>query len=83
MSVIRSIMDRLLYIDSYKTIDNNLTDANVGARKERSVRDNISVISAVTSLVLAGASRPIQVEVMDVVKCYYKLWLEAGISAFL
>ena len=81
VSVIRSIMDRLLYIDSYETIDNNLTDANVGARKERSVRDNIFVISAVTNSVLNGASRPIQVEVMDVIKCYDKLWLEACINA--
>ena len=80
VSVIRSIMDRLLYIDSYETIDNNLTDANVGARKERSVRDNIFVISAVTNSVLNGASRPIQVEVMDVIKCYDKLWLEACIN---
>ena len=41
ISVFRSIMDRLIYIDSYETIDSNLTDANVGARKERTVRDNI------------------------------------------
>ena len=34
--VIRSILDRLLYIDCFEVIDNNLTDGNVGARKERS-----------------------------------------------
>ena len=44
VSVLRSIMDWLLYIDSYETIDENLTDANVGARKNRSVRDNMFVI---------------------------------------
>ena len=81
VSVLRSILDRLLYIDSYETIDSNLTDGNVGARKERSVRDNIFVISAITNSVLNGASRPIQVEVMDVIKCYDKLWLEASINA--
>ena len=81
VSVLRSIMDRLLYIDSYETIDDNLTDANVGARKERSVRDNMFVISAVTNSVLNGISRPIQVEVMDVIKCYDKLWLEACINS--
>ena len=81
VSVLRSILDRLLYMDSYETIDENLTDANVGARKERSVRDNIFVISAVTNSVLNGASRPIQVEVIDVIKCYDKLWLEACINS--
>ena len=81
VSVLSSILDRLLYIDSYETIDGNLTDANVGARKGRSVRDNIFVISAITNSVLNGNSRPIQVEVMDVIKCYDKLWLEASINA--
>ena len=66
-------MDRLLYIDSYETIDSNLTDANVGARKQRSVRDNMFVVGAVTNSVLNGASKPIQIEVMDVIKCYDKL----------
>ena len=45
-------MDRLIYIDSYETIDSNLTDANVGARKERSVRDNMFVVNAVTNSVI-------------------------------
>ena len=42
--VLRSILDRLTYNDLYYTIDNTLTDGNVGARKHRSVRDNIFVI---------------------------------------
>ena len=28
--VIRNILDKLLYVDLYETIDNNLTDCNVG-----------------------------------------------------
>ena len=40
ISVIRSILDRLIYEDSYKVIDSNLTDGNVGCRKNRSSRDN-------------------------------------------
>ena len=59
VSVLRSIMDRLLYIDSYETIDDNLTDANVGARKHRSVRVNMFVISAVNNSVINVSSRPI------------------------
>ena len=41
VTVFRSILDRLLYNDCYGLIDSNLTDANVGARKGRNVRDNI------------------------------------------
>ena len=81
VSVLRSILDRLIYLDSYEAIDDNLTDANVGARKNRSVRDNMFVISAVNNSVIHGSSRPIQIEIMDVIKCFDKLWLEACINS--
>jgi exonuclease III len=41
VSIFRAILDRLIYNDEYETIDSNLTDSNVGARKMRNIRDNI------------------------------------------
>ena len=81
VSVLRSILDRLMYNDSYETIDENLTDGNVGARRERGVRDNVFVIGAITNSVINGNSKPIQVQVMDIQKCFDKLWLEATINS--
>ena len=53
VAVLRHILDKLMYNDSYYTIDSNFTDGNVGARKQRSVRDNnivnIFVMSAITN----------------------------------
>ena len=43
VNVFRSILDRL----KYSKIDESLTDCNVGARKERNIRDNIFVINAI------------------------------------
>ena len=45
--VLRSILDGLMYNDLYETIDTSITDGNVGARKERNIRDNIFVLGAV------------------------------------
>ena len=81
VQILRSILDRLMYNDSYYTIDSSLTDGNVDARKMRSVRDNIFVISAITNSVENGQSRPIQVQVMDAVKCFDKLWLQACVNS--
>ena len=39
----RAILDRLIYNDEYYTIDDNLTDANVGARKHINISDQICV----------------------------------------
>ena len=81
VGILRSILDRLTYNDSYYTIDSNLTDGNVGGRKSRSVRDNIFVISAVINFVTNGNSEAIQVQVMDAEKCFDKLWLQSCINA--
>jgi hypothetical protein len=81
ISVIRSILDRLIYEDSYEAIDSNLTDGNVGCRKNQSSRDNIYVMGAITNSVIKGDSKPIQIQVMDIKTCFDKLWLEASINA--
>ena len=63
---LRSILDRLTYNNSYNTIDNSLTDRNVGARKQRGVQDNIFVMSAIPHSITKGKSVPIQVQVMTI-----------------
>ena len=71
----------MMYNDSYDVIKKNLTDANVGARKERSCRDNLFVLGAINNSVINGSCKPIQVQTMDIMKCFDKLWLEASINA--
>ena len=70
-----------MYNDCYYTVDDNITDGNVGARKQRSVRHNIFVISAIINSVSSGSYPPIQVQVMEVEKCFDILWLQACINA--
>ena len=47
VSIFRAILDRLIYNDEIENIDSNLTDSNVGARRNRNIRDNIFVLNAV------------------------------------
>jgi hypothetical protein len=81
VTVFRSILDRLVYNDTYETIDSYLTDGNVGARKARNIRDNIFVLGAVTTSVINGNENAIQVQVLDVEKCFDKLWLQSTTNA--
>ena len=41
-----NILDKLIHNDEYETIDEHLTDGNVGSRKRRNVRDNLFVVNA-------------------------------------
>ena len=83
VSVIRNILDRLVYNDTYHTIDENITDQNVGARKDRNIRDNIFILGAVVNSVINGNEDPIQIQVGDVNKCFDKLWLQKTINKLL
>merc|ERR1712015_417561 len=52
VTVFRYILDKMIYNDEYKNVDENLTDCNVGARKERNHRDNLFVIYGVINSVM-------------------------------
>ena len=47
ITVLRNILDRLIYNDEYTKVDQYLSESNVGGRKGRNVRDNIFVINAI------------------------------------
>ena len=81
LPILRCILDTLIYNSSYETIDRNLSDGNVGCRKERGCRDNIFVISAISNSVVNGTSPPIQVQITDVEKCFDKMWLQSCINS--
>ena len=44
--VLSNIIDKLVHNDEYETIEENLTNGNVGSRKRRNVRENLFVINA-------------------------------------
>ena len=81
VATLRSILDRLIYNSCYETIDSNLSDGNVGARKRRGCRDNIFVLSAISNSVINGKAEPIQIQVTDVKTCFDILWLQSSINS--
>ena len=47
LSVIRSILMRLIYNDKYQIIDQNMSDHQMGARKKKGCRQNIFIINGI------------------------------------
>ena len=45
LSVVRSLLIRLIYNRQYEIIDSNMTDSNIGARKRKSCRNHIWIIN--------------------------------------
>ena len=42
--MLRMILDSLIYEDKYKSLDENMYNSNVGARKQRNIRDHLVVV---------------------------------------
>ena len=78
--IFRSILDRLVYNDIYPVVDSNLSDANVGSRKERNVRDNLFVLYAILNSIKRGGEEACDIGVYDVVKCFDSLWSQECIN---
>ena len=74
VTIIRSIIDRLVYNDIYPVVDSNLTDSNVGSRKGRNVRDNLFVLHATINSIKAGKEEACDLAIYDVEKCFDSLW---------
>ena len=65
-SVFRNILMRLVYGDKYDSIDDNMSDSNVGSRKNKSIRNHLFVLNAVINDVMSSNKKtPIEVQQMD------------------
>ena len=76
VSVLRMILDSLIYRDKYPIIDFNMTCSNIGARKNRNIRDHLFIVSAIINSVIHGHEDDIDIQIYDVKQCFDALWLD-------
>ena len=72
----RGIIDKLLYNDKYQEIDGNMSDCNVGGRRNRSIRDNLFVIYAVINDALGYQKVEVDIQFYDITQCFNSMWYE-------
>ena len=72
----RAIIDKLLYNDKYPEIDRNMSDCNVGGRKNRIIRDNLFVINAVINDALSYQKVDIDIQFYDLSQAFDSMWFE-------
>ena len=76
LSKVRSVLDKLLHSDVYDHIDANLSDSNVGGRKERNIRDHIFVLNNVINDVVNGDGEELDIQGIDISKCFDEMGYE-------
>ena len=73
---LRSILDKLIYKDSYPVIDQHLSCSNVGGRKGRNIRDHLFVIYGIINDVKNGKAGDIDIQGYDINKCFDEMGYE-------
>ena len=65
----------MIYNDKYETIDQSMSCSNIGARKNRNIRDHLFVVNAILNDV-TKRKKDVDIEIMDIAKCFDKMWFE-------
>ena len=73
MVTLRSIMDKLVYNDYYDIIDGNMSDSNVGGRKNRNIRDNLFIVYGIINYAIKE-DIDVDMNLYDLAKCFDAMW---------
>ena len=76
LAVLRKILDKLVYLDKYQDLENNMSDSNIGARKHKNVRNHLFIVYGVITSVLRGGRGCVDLQIYDLVQAFDSLWIQ-------
>ena len=76
LSVLRKIFDKLIYNDKYQDIDKGMSDSNIGARKQKNIKNHLFVVYGIINSVINEEKSCRDICVYDLEKAFDVLWLE-------
>ena len=81
VSVVRYILMRLIYNSKYADIDRNMSDCQMGARKNKGCKNNIFIINALIHDVLKSKkNKPMVLQIYDYSQMFDSIDLEEALS---
>ena len=72
----KMIADKMNYNDCYKTLDDSMSDSQIGGRKNRGIRNHLFILYSIVNSVINGNAKPIDITAYDVEQCFDSLWLK-------
>ena len=61
----RNILQKFIYNYSFETIDEHLSDANIGSRKNKNVRNHSFIVNGVILETLRSKNKSTDIEILD------------------
>ena len=76
LGVLRKIMDKLMYLDLYPELEENMSNSNIGAMRKKNIRNHLFIVYGIINSVLQGETPSVDVGIFDLEKCFDVVWLE-------
>ena len=81
LSAVRTLLMRLLYDTKYETINQNMSDSNVGGRKKMSCINHIFILNGIIHETLSSKlNKPVTIQIYDFMQMFDSMKLEEAIS---
>ena len=71
---------KMVYQDKFEIVDKNMSDSNVGARKDKNIRNHLFVINGVINEVVNKKEESVDILILDYKQCFDTLWLEESLN---
>ena len=76
LSILRKILDKILYNHFYPNLDRAMSDSNIGARRKKNVRNHLFIVYGIINSVLREKKESIDIIIYDIVQAFDSLWLQ-------
>ena len=63
VNLFRSIILKMVYHDKYETVDRNMSDSNVGARRKKNIRNHLFVLNGIINDVLVKKDESVDIQI--------------------
>ena len=71
---------KMIWSDVYKILDKNMSDSNVGGRRNKNIRNHVFIINGIINEVINGKAEAIDIEIIDYRQCFDSMWLSESIN---
>ena len=76
LSVLRKVLDKLVYNEKYPALDLAMSDSNIGARRNKNVRNHLFIVYGIINSVVKEGRGCVDIQIYDLVQAFDALWLQ-------
>ena len=70
LPVVRKVLDKLLYLDKYPSIESAMSDSNIGSRKNKNIKNHLLIVYGVINSALKEGNICLDILIYDLIQAF-------------